>query len=98
MFVPLSQPCTIGSTKLTPYHEKRIAEKASTPPQLVPNVPTQPANRPCRTTRYAKSEINAQTSFGSQSQKRPHETSAQRPPRMVPAARSSTATCWALYV
>ena len=51
--------------------------------------PCQPDLRPCRAIISTRAD-QAPTSLGSQPQKRPQETSAQRPPRIVPAASNNT--------
>ena len=45
---------------------------------------TMPPQRACSTSAFQSTMISAPFSFGSQPQKRPHESSAHRPPSTVP--------------
>ena len=69
---------------LTPNHDQAVTMLPPMASTARPRSPTILSQRACSTRAFQRTMIRAPFSLGSQPQKRPHESSAHRPPSTVP--------------
>src|SRR5439155_25433824 len=76
---------------LTPKYDQVVTTLPKMASVARPRSRTRPPQRACRMSAFQITIINAPFSFGSQPQNRPHDWSAQMPPRTVPTKLNNVA-------
>src|SRR6201989_1087560 len=83
---------------LTPKQDKLVMTLPNTVKRAIPRSLADPPHRACRMMAFQRTIKSAPFSFGSQPQNRPHDWSAQIPPRIVATKLNNVAKQTTPYI